>query len=286
MDRTHRHRGFTLIELLVVISIIALLIALLLPALGAARQTARQMQGMTQLRGIQQGFFMFAQSNNDLYPGMVSTSTNAREALANAPDIDTFTSGGLQAGGRVQARFIIGLNANLYPPKYLISPGEINPTVTEWEPTGTYNDGASIHSFALPRILRNVTNGSLAPGRAAEWQATAAPTAVVVSDRLYRNTAGGPVVNRDNADTHLSLWNTNRPGAWLGGVSFNDNHVKMYNDSRVEETLIYDRVRTAAPDNIFSAANAGAQNLPTGGWGQYNAQQIVRGFDSGFLLGE
>ena len=64
-SRTPLRRGFTLIELLVVISIIALLVAILLPALGAARESAKGVLCLSNLRQHGIAFEVYVNDSED-----------------------------------------------------------------------------------------------------------------------------------------------------------------------------------------------------------------------------
>ncbi len=67
---------FTMIELLIVIAIIAILAAMLLPALNAARETAKKIQCVSNLKQMITATHMYAQDNQGLIPPANCNSIN------------------------------------------------------------------------------------------------------------------------------------------------------------------------------------------------------------------
>jgi len=94
--------GFTLLELLVVIAVIGLLVSILLPSMSAARERARRVTCLNNLRGIWFGVYSYSMANEDHVPFIEDVNANDSTADPFSPNYPTAV--GTVLGTYVQER--------------------------------------------------------------------------------------------------------------------------------------------------------------------------------------
>jgi prepilin-type N-terminal cleavage/methylation domain-containing protein/prepilin-type processing-associated H-X9-DG protein len=150
---TLRRRGFTLIELLVVIAIIAVLIALLLPAVQAAREAARRIQCVNNLKQLGLAVMNYESSNAALPPQQTGIWVGtAQPTQYTSWGVSARLAPFMEAGPMYNAmNFSLkysdptNTTVSYLQIKYLICPSEVNTTPADsTKPFGVSNYGWNV----------------------------------------------------------------------------------------------------------------------------------------------
>lgn len=207
-------------------------------ALLKARQTARQIKDATQIRGIHQGFVLFAQSNADNYPIPSQLDKANKTIKADIPDSKDVTA-------NIYSLLAYG---SYFSPELLVSPAEQNRNIVIddnyqlVDPAAAADPKQALWDPAFSADFTSDKNGNTsyahqipASERRTRWATTFVSSEAILGDRgpkidsieEVKNDDGELVLKADADNNSLSYHLFGDGKMWRGNIAFNDNHIEF-----------------------------------------------------------
>ncbi len=221
------------------LTVAALVVGIMLPALNMNRRRGRSGHNISHVRGIIQGSLLYAQGNNEYYPGLTSSGSTAIPAVPGSATNNVYTV--LANDQSVANRFAILLNGNFFTPEYMRSPSE---TLNKTSPAA----GGAITTGNFSYAMLQISGTAADAGRDSEWKYTINAQAAVIGDR-------GQGGNLRQTSIHVKTTTDPaiRPTDWRGEVGWNANHVEFMTSAVLPTTKYGSVVNT--DDNLFTNDN-------------------------------
>lgn len=248
-----KRKAFTLIELLVVIAIIALLISILLPSLSRARELSKRTVCASNLRGIGQAMYIYAQDDPGVFPCIAQVWTANNGAMQNFNPVNRTTEPPTTGTPSVSVDMWAIVRANNTTPKQFNCPSTTDIPDPAQDTTAYYDFLSENVASGASQYLSYAYQYQHDPNRRIVGTSSE-PTFPIMADGnpyIKGGVTDAPLTDRKSANRGNSKNHTNREGE---NVLFQDGHVSFEKgpdvglSGRVQSGLTVSRGR----DNVYT----------------------------------